>query len=110
MSCSVRNVRIRPKRPSSDGCEVSEMSESPLGLGHSDAPCGHLPRTPRRGKKLNDPARQHRPTNPALLAREGRELLGLGLSIPDAAAALGMTPRALADLLDHVHMETVPCV
>jgi hypothetical protein len=30
------NVRISPNRILSDGPGVSEMSESPLGLGHSD--------------------------------------------------------------------------
>ncbi len=46
-----------------------------------------------------DPATAHRPTDPALLAREARHLLGLGLSIPDAAQALGLSPAALAQLL-----------
>lgn len=45
---------------------------------------------------------QHRPSDPALLAREARQLLGLGLSIPDAAQAIGVPPAALAQLLkDH---------
>jgi hypothetical protein len=45
---------------------------------------------------------EHRPSDPALLAREARQLLGLGLSIPDAAQAIGVPPAALAQLLkDH---------
>jgi hypothetical protein len=42
---------------------------------------------------------EHRPSDPALLAREARQLLGLGLSIPDAAQAIGMPAPALAQLL-----------
>lgn len=48
---------------------------------------------------LADPATQHRPTDPQTLRREAEALLALGLSIPDAAQGLGLTPAALARLL-----------
>lgn len=43
---------------------------------------------------------EHRPTDPALLRREAEQLLALGMTIPDAAQAIDLTPQALADLLD----------
>ena len=42
----------------------------------------------------------HRPTDAETLRREAENLIALGLSIPDAAEAIGLTPPALADLLD----------
>lgn len=43
---------------------------------------------------------RHRPTDPALLRRAALELMLRGLSLQDAAAAIGMTPQALNQLLD----------
>jgi hypothetical protein len=48
----------------------------------------------------------HRPTDPATLSREARELIARGMTVPDAAQAFALTPRALADLL--AQQETTP--
>lgn len=70
-------------RPLRARARMSICSGVDLSLGH----LGH------------DPATVHRPADPALLAREAEKLLALGLSVADAAHALGLSPRALADLL-----------
>jgi hypothetical protein len=44
----------------------------------------------------------HRPDDPRALRREAEHLLAIGLSIPDAAQAIGVPAPALAQLLnDH---------
>lgn len=45
----------------------------------------------------------HRPNDPEQLAREARQLIGCGLTIRDAATAVGLSPLALARLLDDPH-------
>jgi hypothetical protein len=49
---------------------------------------------------LTQPEQLHRPSDADTLRREAERLLALGLSIPDAAQAIGLQPRALAALLD----------
>ena len=50
--------------------------------------------------RLTQPEQLHRPSDPDILRREAEHLLGLGLSIPDVAQALGLLPGALAQLLN----------
>jgi hypothetical protein len=45
---------------------------------------------------------EHRPSDPALLAREARGLIALGMTVSDVAQALGLTPSAVAQLLGEV--------
>jgi hypothetical protein len=65
--------------------QVSEMSESPLGLGHSDKP-----RTPDRTRRPDD-----QPT----LQRAALELARLGLTPRDIGVALGLGTGAVEALL-----------
>lgn len=53
----------------------------------------------RTGFRGPPPELVHRPKDAATFAREAHQLLALGLSVPDAAQAMGLSPPACAELL-----------
>lgn len=53
-----------------------------------------------------DPRTRHRPDDPTLLRKAAIELMRYGLTLTDAAQAIGMTARALDTLLADIEEQT----